>query len=349
MALSQWVCLEMNGPPGLERCFMLVESSLTDRFARTFGYLRLSLTEKCNFSCSYCLPDGSECHSMDDDLNLVEIRRLVTAFALLGTQKIRLTGGEPSLRRDLCEIIKICKSVDGITSVALTTNGFRLEKDVAGWHAAGLDALNVSIDSLRPEMFQLITGSGKLRSILAGLDQAQALGFNQLKINTVLLREQNFRELDDFLIFIKTRKITLRFIELMRTGDNADFFARQHLSGESIQQRLLREGWTQKIRNANAGPAKEFIHPDYIGSIGLIMPYSKNFCADCNRLRVSSKAELYLCLFAEQHQSLRPLLQSDDPQPLMDFLRAALQHKTAGHDLHQQITGSTRHLAMIGG
>lgn len=328
---------------------MLVESPLTDRFARTFGYLRLSLTEKCNFSCSYCLPDGSECHSMEGDLSLIEIRRLVTAFALLGTQKIRLTGGEPSLRRDLCDIIKTCKSVAGINSVALTTNGFRLEKDVASWRAAGLDALNVSIDSLRPEMFQLITGSGKLRSILTGLDEAQSLGFKQLKINTVLLREQNARELDDFLAFIKTRRITLRFIELMRTGDNAVFFARQHLSGESIQQRLLSEGWTQKIRSANAGPAKEFIHPDYLGSIGLIMPYSKNFCADCNRLRVSSKAELYLCLFAEQHRSTRALLQSDDPQPLMNFLRAALQHKTASHDLQNQITGSTRHLAMIGG
>lgn len=328
---------------------MLVESPLTDGFARTFGYLRLSLTEKCNFSCSYCLPDGSECYSMEGDLSLIEIRRLVTAFALLGTQKIRLTGGEPSLRRDLCEIIQACKNIPGINSVALTTNGFRLEKDVVNWRAAGLDSLNVSIDSLRPEMFQLITGSGKLRSILTGLDHAQALGFNQLKINTVLLREQNASELDDFLAFIKTRKIALRFIELMRTGDNEDFFARQHLSGENIQQRLLSDGWTQKIRSATAGPAKEFIHPNYMGAIGLIMPYSKNFCADCNRLRVSSKAELYLCLFAEQHQSLRHLLQSDDPEPVINFLRAALLHKTAGHELYQQNTGSTRHLAMIGG
>lgn len=328
---------------------MLVESPLTDRFARAFGYLRLSLTEKCNFSCSYCLPDGSECHSLEGDLSLTEIRRLVTAFALLGTRKIRLTGGEPSLRRDLCDIIKTCKNVPGITSVALTTNGFRLEKDAAHWRAAGLDALNVSIDSLRPELFQLITGSGKLRSILTGLEQAQSLGFDQLKINTVLLREQNASELDDFLAFIKTRKITLRFIELMRTGDNAEFFARQHLSGESIQQRLLSEGWTQKIRSATAGPAKEFIHPDYTGAIGLIMPYSQNFCADCNRLRVSSKAELYLCLFAEQHQGFRQLLQTDNPEPLIDFLRAQLPHKNAGHDLHQQATGSTRHLAMIGG
>lgn len=328
---------------------MLAEHPLTDRFARAFTYLRLSLTEKCNFSCSYCLPNGSECHSMSEDLTLAEIRRLVTAFALLGTRKIRLTGGEPSLRRDLCDIIRCCKDIPGIESVALTTNGFRLEKDASDWRTAGLDALNVSIDSLRPEMFQLITGSGKLQSILTGVEQAQGLGFKQLKINTVLLREHNASELQDFLDFVKNHRLTLRFIELMRTGDNATFFGRQHLSGESIQSYLISNGWTQKIAAANSGPAKEFIHPEYAGSIGLIMPYSKNFCADCNRLRVSSKAELYLCLFAETHQSLRHLLQSDDPQPVMQFLREALKHKTAGHDLYQQHTGSTRHLAMIGG
>jgi cyclic pyranopterin phosphate synthase len=286
---------------------------------------------------------------MTDDLTLIEIRRLVTAFAMLGTEKIRLTGGEPTLRRDLNEIIRTCKSVPGIKSVALTTNGFRLEKDVASWREAGLDALNVSVDSLRPEMFQLITGSGKLQSILQGLEQAQSLGFQQVKINTVLLREQNARELDSFLDFIKTRNLTLRFIELMQTGDNVDFFARQHLSAESIRQRLLADGWTQKLRSINAGPAKEYNHPDYKGSIGLIMPYSQDFCASCNRLRVSSQAELYLCLFAEQHLSFRNLLQSDDPQPVIQFLQQAIIHKTAGHNLHQQQTGSTKQLAMIGG
>lgn len=328
---------------------MQVESPLEDSFARAFSYLRLSITEKCNFRCTYCLPDGSECYSTNDDLTLIEIRRLVAAFALLGTRKIRITGGEPSLRRDLCDIISICKTTPGIESVALTTNGFRLEKDVAHWRAAGLDALNVSIDSLRPNMFKLITGSGKLQSILAGLEQAQKLGFKQVKINSVLLREQNAQELDSFLDFIKQRPITLRFIELMRTGDNAEFFAQQHLSGDTIRTRLLAEGWTEKLRSKHAGPAKEFIHPDYLGSMGLIMPYSKDFCADCNRLRVSSKAELFLCLFAEQHHSMRELLGSDDPQPLMAFLRDRLTLKKATHYLHEQTTGATRHLAMIGG
>lgn len=324
-------------------------AQLIDSFARRFTYLRLSLTEKCNFRCSYCLPNGSECFSTQQDLTLAEVRRLVTAFARLGTRKVRLTGGEPSLRRDLCEIIRTVKHIDGIESVALTTNGFRLEQDVTDWRAAGLDALNVSVDSLQPESFRLITGSGKLPGILRGLEKAQQLGFRQLKINSVLLRDLNHRELDNFLEFVRARDLCVRFIELMRTGDNAAYFSAHHLSGQLIQQRLLAQGWAQQVRSSHAGPAKEFIHPDYAGRIGLIMPYSQDFCSSCNRLRVSSQGDLYLCLFAGQHQSLRHFLQSDDPQPLMQFLTESLQHKAPGHELQQGITGSTRHLAMIGG
>jgi GTP 3',8-cyclase len=322
---------------------------LIDQFERRFSYLRLSITENCNFRCTYCLPDGSECHSHDGELSLIEIQRLVSAFAALGTKKIRITGGEPSLRRDLCDIISLCKAIPGIETVGLTTNGFRLEKDVARWRLAGLDVLNVSVDSLNPSAFQLITGSKRLSSILRGLDVAQTLEFKRLKINTVLLRDQNAHELNDFLQFIKTRNMTLRFIELMRTGDNAQFFKQQHLSGDAIQLRLLNSGWTQRLRSQQAGPAKEFIHPEYLGSLGLIMPYSKHFCDDCNRLRVSSKGQLFLCLFADQHQNLRDHLQSDNIQPAIAFLQKSITQKSIGHNLAEQITGSTRHLAIIGG
>lgn len=329
--------------------FFQPQATLVDKFERRFSYLRLSITEKCNFRCTYCLPDGSECYSHDGELSLVEIQRLVNAFAALGTKKIRITGGEPSLRRDLCDIISLCKSTLGIETVGLTTNGFRLEKDVVQWRAAGLDVLNVSMDSLNPSAFQMITGSEKLASILRGLDIAQTLGFKSLKINTVLLRDQNAHELNDFLAFIKTRRITLRFIELMRTGDNQQFFNQQHVSGESIQKNLLASGWAERLRSQQAGPANEFIHPEYQGSLGLIMPYSKHFCDDCNRLRVSSKGQLFLCLFADQHQHLRAHLQTDNIQPAIEFLQQSILQKNIGHNLAEQVTGSTRHLAMIGG
>ncbi|WP_430461129.1 GTP 3',8-cyclase MoaA [Thalassolituus sp. LLYu03] len=322
---------------------------LTDRFARRFTYLRLSLTETCNFRCTYCLPDGNDCASHDTELTTAEIQRLVRAFAMLGTRKIRLTGGEPSLRHDLSDIIRLCKQTDGIEQVALTTNGFRIQKDLPKWLEAGLDTVNVSVDSLDPSAFARITGADRLHYVLQGIDQALAMPFRKVKINSVLLKQQNATALPAFLRFIKDRPLSLRFIELMRTGDNGDFFNQQHLSGELIRQQLLVDGWSQCLKSVTDGPALEYSHPDYAGRIGLIMPYSKDFCADCNRLRVSSLGQLFLCLFADQHQSLRHLLQDDDPQPLLHWLQQAILGKEASHQLQQGFSGSTRHLAMIGG
>ncbi|WP_019674483.1 GTP 3',8-cyclase MoaA [Arsukibacterium perlucidum] len=322
---------------------------LTDAYARRFSYLRLSVTESCNFRCSYCLPDGNDCDSRAGELTLNEIKRLVTAFARLGTRKVRITGGEPSLRKDLTEIIAICKAVPGIEKVALTTNGYRLKRDALAWQEAGLDAVNVSVDSLDADTFHLVTGQDKLADILEGIAHAKAIGIKQVKINTVLLKQHNALALPDFLKFLKQQDIALRFIELMRTGDNADFYQRQHLSGASIQQQLLDQGWQLNVKAKTDGPALEYSHADYQGRIGLIMPYSKDFCADCNRLRVSSLGQLYLCLFTDNYQELRSLLQTDNSAPLMRFLQQAVQGKAFSHQLAEDYSGSTRHLAQIGG
>ncbi|MGM0906292.1 MAG: GTP 3',8-cyclase MoaA [Pseudomonadota bacterium] len=322
---------------------------LQDRFARRFTYLRLSLTESCNFRCDYCLPDGPDCSSRKYEITLPEVRRLVTAFAKLGTTKIRLTGGEPCLRKDLTEIIATCKSVPGIEKVAITTNGYRMKRDLPAWRDAGLDAINVSIDSLDPSTFHLVTGQNKLPEIIEGIDQAVDMDFATVKVNTVLLKQYNGGELPEFLKFIKDRNVALRFIELMRTTDNTEYYQRHHVSGESIKQQLQSEGWSLTSRADNAGPAQEFTHPDYKGKMGLIMPYSKDFCDDCNRLRVSSLGQLFLCLFTEQHQDIRKYLQSDDPEPLMNALRDNIMLKEATHGLHEGNSGATRHLAMIGG
>jgi len=322
---------------------------LTDRFQRRFTYLRLSLTERCNFRCNYCLPDGNDCSSDEADLSLPEIRRLLTAFARLGTRKVRLTGGEPALRKDLTDVISLCKQIPGIEKVALTTNGFNLQRELPHWVDAGLDALNVSVDSLEASSFARITGADRLQYILDGIDQALASPLRQVKLNTVLLRQHNATDLPAFLRFIQERPVALRFIELMRTNDNTDFYQAQHLSGEVIRQHLLDSGWSLQPKGETDGPALEYAHPDYAGRVGLIMPYSKDFCSSCNRLRVSSRGELFLCLFADQHQSLRDLLQSDDPAPVVAFLQRAILGKEETHYLHQQHSGQTRHLAMIGG
>ena len=321
---------------------------LEDKFGRRFHYLRLSVTDVCNFRCNYCLPDGYECDNDRDFLAVPEIQTLVNGFAQLGTSKVRITGGEPSLRKDLCEIIQVCASAPGIQHVAMTTNGFKLESDIQQWVDAGLNSLNISIDSLDPRMFASITGHNKLESILRGIDKALELGV-AVKVNAVLLKQYNENDLNSFLTWLKKTPITLRFIELMQTGDNLPFFKENHVSGGPIKERLLDSGWSQFIRDKSAGPAQEFFHPDYAGRMGLIMPYSKDFCASCNRLRISATAKLHLCLFAEQGLDIRPALQSANSHELQTQLVSLLADKEATHWLQDGFTGATKHLAMIGG
>lgn len=322
---------------------------LQDNFGRRFRYLRLSLTDVCNFRCNYCLPDGYDCSGPRDFLRVDEIARLVKTFAKLGTSKIRLTGGEPSLRKELPQIIEICKNTPGIESVAVTTNGYKLTSQIKDWVDAGLDAMNISIDSLDPRMFHTITGHDKFDEVMTGIDMAQQLGLKKIKVNAVLMRKFNEAEFQSYLDWVKDRRLTLRFIELMQTGDNTRFFNDNHVSGQDLKQRILAQGWQRVIREKDAGPAQEFEHPDHIGRVGLIMPYSKDFCSTCNRLRVSSHGKLHLCLFSEYGLDLRDYLQQDDPDALAAHIQSLLDDKKATHYLHDGLTGGTKHLAMLGG
>jgi len=326
--------------------------ALQDGFDRQFSYLRLSITDVCNFSCNYCLPDGYQCDSADDKqapLSIKEIKQLVTVFAEKGITKVRITGGEPSLRKDLTDIIRTVKAIPGIQTVALTTNGYKLAENIASWIDAGLDALNVSIDTLDPSVFKVITGHNRLKEILAGLDKAMELGLARVKVNAVLLKSYNLKEFERFLDWIKYTPISLRFIELMETSDNREYFHANHVSGQEIQDRLEQSGWLQKIRSKNAGPAKEYGHVDYAGSIGLIMPYSKDFCKSCNRLRISSLGKLHLCLFGEGGLDLRSYLAAGQESILSEVVDRGLQTKPEAHYLSANNTGTTRHFAMLGG
>ncbi|MBD3743405.1 MAG: radical SAM protein, partial [Stenotrophomonas sp.] len=213
-------------------------SQLTDGFGRSFPYLRLSLTEACNFRCSYCLPDGYQADGRPRFLQVDEIARLVRAFAALGMSKIRLTGGEPSLRKDLDEIIATVAAVPGVRKVAITTNGTLLPRRLPGWHRAGLTALNVSMDSLQRERFKTITGHDRLPEIEQGLALAQALGLPAIKLNAVLLRGLNDDELPQWMDYLRDRPFSVRFIELMRTGDNEAYFQRHHLRADVVIEQL---------------------------------------------------------------------------------------------------------------
>ncbi|MGR6981412.1 GTP 3',8-cyclase MoaA [Testudinibacter sp. P27/CKL/0425] len=331
----------------------LVEEAqpLIDRFQRQYDYLRLSITDVCNFKCNYCLPDGYQPQAdRTSFLTVSEIRRLINAFAAMGTQKVRLTGGEPTLRKDFTQIIETVRANDGIKKIALTTNGYRMAKSVAEWQRAGLDAINVSVDSLDPKMFHQITGENLFHQVMSGIDKAFEIGYPQIKVNSVLMKGLNDKDFNAFLAWIKDRPIEMRFIELMQTGEMDQFFQHHHLSGSVLMQQLLQNGWELQNRALTDGPAKVFKHADYQGSIGLIMPYSKDFCADCNRLRVSATGQLHLCLFGEEGTDIRDLLQHDWQQaPLQARLFSALQQKREHHYLHQGDSGVRPHLASIGG
>lgn len=322
---------------------------LRDAFGRKFPYLRLSVTEVCNFRCTYCLPDGYQ-KTDRDFLTLPEITRLAAAFAALGTHKIRLTGGEPTVRRDLIEIASAVSAIPGIGTVALTTNGYNLKENATAFRKAGMNALNVSVDSLDAERFHAITGQDKLAHVLEGIEAARAAGFSNIKINSVLLKEVTDHTLPEFLAWIQREALSVRFIELMQTGENREFFTRHHLSAGVIIGQLLERGFVPEVRKADAGPAQEFTHPDYAGKIGIIAPYSKDFCKSCNRLRVTSRGKLMLCLFGEGGYDLRPYLQHDDQrEELIEAIASALHFKQEAHSLHQEMTGSTPHLASLGG
>ncbi len=328
-----------------------MSTQFEDSYHRKFYYLRLSITDVCNFKCTYCLPNGYKPERKSSSfLSLNELRRVVSAFADCGTTKVRITGGEPTLRKDFTDIVSMIADQEAISKIAMTTNGYRLEKSVKEWKAAGLTHINVSLDSLDPRMFHQITGENKFDLVMRGINAALDAGYEQIKVNAVLLKDLNSGELPQFLNWIKDKPIQLRFIELMQTGDMDTLFERHHQSGIAMQNYLIANGWLLKAKQKNDGPAEVFHHPDYQGEIGLIMPYKKDFCLSCNRLRVSALGKLHMCLFGDYGIELRDLLQEDvQEDALIARIQAQLANKKQSHFLDQGHTGMTPHLASIGG
>lgn len=329
---------------------MVHEKDLSDHFGRRFPYLRLSVTDVCNFKCTYCLPDGYKKTHGDSFISLPEIERLVRAFAGMGTWKIRLTGGEPTLRKDFVDIARTLHDIEGIEHLAFTTNGYKLPQRAQSFFDAGLRAINISIDSLDPRRFHEITGHDRLNEVVEGIQAAQESGFETIKINTVLLKGLNDNELDGFLDFVAKRPVSLRFIELMQTGDNLSYFRKHHIPATVVKEKLMERGWHLLERKAGAGPAVEYAHPDYAGRIGIIAPYAKDFCKSCNRLRISARGQLHLCLFGAGGHDLRPLLQHDEQiEELQDKIMALMQFKRSTHFLHEGDTGMRQNLSTVGG
>lgn len=323
---------------------------LRDAAGRRLEYLRLSVTDRCNFRCVYCLPQGCPKGAGAEPLSLDELGRLVRAFASLGFWKIRLTGGEPLLREDVCEIVRRVAGTPGVRRVGLTTNGSRLAAVASKLRDAGLTSLNVSIDSLDPERFRSITGSVRLPRIITGVEAALAAGIPSVKVNAVLMRGMDPRELDRFLAWTEQVPLVVRFIELMETGDNSAVFLRSRRPIAEVREELLRRGWTRLRRDAGDGPATNYGHPAHVGKVGLISAYTSGFCATCNRLRVSSTGELRPCLFGEHATPLRALLRRDeDLGALVRCVQSSVTRKPQSHRLNERRCGFTPNLAATGG
>ena len=327
---------------------------LKDSFGRTFPYIRLSITDVCNFKCGYCLPNGYQVDKSDNRkfLHLDEIKRLSKVFSKLGVQKIRLTGGEPTVRKDFFEIIKILKNEAEIKKVAITTNGYHLDDKAKMLVDSGLNGINISIDSLDRNTFKTITGQDRLPEILRGIQNLQDLNFDNIKINAVLLNNINASEKDfnNWSSFIKKNKIDFRYIELMQTGDNLDYFNKYHVSSKVFKEYLDKNNWIYQTFGKDAGPSLNYINPDYKGKFGIIAPYSKDFCKTCNRLRITSRGDLRLCLFGNTGINIRHLLQRDDQiEELQDLILGQMKFKKESHYLELGETGLTKNLSTTGG
>ena len=327
---------------------------LKDTFGRSFPYIRLSITDVCNYSCTYCLPQGYKKNPGDKRsfMSSEEISRLAKALSELGVSKIRLTGGEPTVRKDFFDILRDMKQNSNIPKVTMTTNGYQLDKIAKQLHESGLDGINISIDSLNRETFKKLTGHDRLPEILKGIKILQKLNFKNIKVNAVLLKGINdtYEDFKLFESFIKENDIDFRFIELMQTGDNLDYFKKNHVSSKIFKDYLEKNHWIHQTYGKDAGPALNFIHSKYKGKFGIIAPYSKDFCKTCNRLRVTSRGDLRLCLFGNTGISIRHLLQNDEQKgELVDLIIKQLHLKKESHYLELGDTGITPNLSSTGG
>jgi len=327
---------------------------LKDSFGRKFPYIRLSISDVCNFKCGYCLPDGYKIDKSDNRtfINIDEIRRLAKALSELGVSKIRLTGGEPTIRKDFFEIVKIIKENSGIKKTVITTNGYKLDKIANDIKNSGLDGINISIDSLDPKTFKKITGHDRLEEILRGIKNLQKLNFRNIKINAVLLKGINDSEkdFDSWAEFIKNNEIDFRYIELMQTGDNLDYFNKYHVPSKKFVDYLNNNNWIIQTFGKDAGPAKNYLNPKFKGKFGVIAPYSKDFCKSCNRLRITAKGDLRLCLFGNTGINIRHLMQKDNQiEELKDLILKQLNFKKESHYLEIGETGLTKNLSTTGG
>ncbi|MBS1154129.1 MAG: moaA [Proteobacteria bacterium] len=324
--------------------------SLIDPFGRRIDYVRVSVTDRCDLRCSYCLP--KDAHGFETPTNWLsfdEITRLMAAFVALGTRRIRLTGGEPLTRKHLAELVGNLAALPGVEDISLSTNATLLAAQAADLKAAGLQRLNISLDTLDRQKFARIVGRDVLPQVLAGIDAAQAAGFGRIKLNAVALPDTTPAEIEALFAYAIENELTLRLIEPMPMGDTG-----RASSGEGLENLRLdlagKFGLVPSAEELGGGPARYWKTADGRTHLGFITPMSQHFCATCNRVRLTVEGALYLCLGQEDKAEFRELLRSGaDADELQAAIRAAIALKPERHEFVEQPAKLIRFMARTGG
>jgi GTP 3',8-cyclase len=313
-------------------------TKLIDQFGRQVDYIRLSITDRCDFRCQYCMAEDMTFLSRNEVLTLEECARIVKVFVKLGVTKVRITGGEPLVRKNALWLFKEIGQLSGLEELVVTTNGSQLSKHSDALKQAGVRRINISVDSLNPERFKSITRTGDLSNVLAGIDRAIATGFSGIKLNTVLMRGINDDETSDLVQFAIDKQIDISFIEEMPLGDVNHARKNTFVSNTDTLNQLKTKYSLHPSTTSTGGPAKYWQVADTQTKIGFISPHSHNFCESCNRVRITCQGELYLCLGQEDKIELMPLLRQHphDDTPLIDAIINSMQIKPKGHDFDLQ-------------
>ncbi|MBJ6136951.1 GTP 3',8-cyclase MoaA [Marinobacter litoralis] len=309
------------------------QSELVDRFGRTVNYVRLSVTDRCDFRCVYCMAEEMTFLPREKIMSLEEIAQVARNFVSLGTRKIRLTGGEPLVRKGVVDLVREIGSY-GLRDFAMTTNGSQLPALAEDLRKGGLDRLNISLDSLDAQKFKAITRTGKLSQVLEGIDAAKEAGFKQIKLNTVVMKGRNEEEIPELVEFARTTGLDITFIEEMPLGEISEHDRGLALcTSDEVRAIISKRHDLQPTDDDSGGPSRYYRMPDSATRIGFISPHSHNFCSTCNRVRVTVEGRLLLCLGNEHSMDLLPLLREfpGDDERLQDAIIAAMDLKPERH------------------
>lgn len=329
-------------------------AALVDTYNRRIDYLRISVTDRCNLRCTYCMPpEGIDLAEPKNILRYEEFLRIARIAALNGVTKIRVTGGEPLVRKGILDFIKGLSQINGIEDISLTTNGVLLKEYAFQLKDAGLKRVNVSLDSLKRERFHKITRGDNLKDVLDGLCASQEAGLTPVKVNTVVIKGFNDDELLDFARISREKPYHMRFIEYMPFNTTEGWQREKCLSAKDIKELLGKDGELVPVTGTKdtAGPARRFRYVDAPGEIGLISPVSEHFCGSCNRLRITADGKIRLCLFSDAEVDIRKALRdgcSDDA--VRDILFKAVHEKPERHHINENIfKRCSRTMSLIGG